>query len=438
MRTSFNYMLGWLGWVVLAFGATACDTASDVEDPDLNYFVKYYGGDGNQYGVDMAALADGSFLLLGRYSEGAFNTDIYLVRVNGEGDVLWEKRIGDAGDENDSWNAKDLEPTLDGNFVVLTDYQKDIGDSTDIKLIKISPEGTVLDSVSFRTPANDIGKSVSALPDGGFLVSGVTEYTSTFKLANETNPDLGDTFNFRVDQNLEPLTVNAWSPVVLGYGSNLDVAIRGVAVTGGYYVFGYTNSTLSGDLNPNERLGLFYFSRNVEGSRDKVWYPGNIVNVNDTEINAVEPVDAVLGGGYLVVGTSINNIGISEIFIARMRPSLTFSNPLQNDATFYSTIRLGANVRGVSAAASKVGQYGFLLLGNEVRSGGFNLWLSKIDQSGKVLWSTSFGSENQDDMAAAVAELPDGKVVVLGTMELADNQFKMAFIKLNRQGRLLK
>jgi hypothetical protein len=41
-------------------------------------------------------------------------------------------------------------------------------------------------------------------------------------------------------------------------------------------------------------------------------------------------------------------------------------------------------------------------------------------------------------MAAAVTELPDGKVVVLGTMGLADNQFKIAFIKLNRSGQLLK
>lgn len=437
MKVFSEYIRCCFRCAVLAAALAACDTASNVEDPDLNYFVKYYGGDGSQYGVDMLALQDGSFLLLGTYSETAFNTDVYLVRVNSEGDVLWETRIGDANDEDDMWDGKDLEPTLDGNFVVLTDYKKNIGDSTDIKLIKVSPEGSVLDSISYRTPANDIGKSVTALPDGGFMVSGVTEYTTTFKLANEINPDLGDIFNFRVDQNLEPFTANSWSPVAHGYGSNLDVAIKGVAASGGFYVFGYTNSTLAGDLNPNERLGLFYFYRDPQGTLGKVWYPGNIINVNDTEINNVTAVDAAMGGGYLVVGTSINNIGISEIFVARMRPSLTFSNPLQSDATFYNTIQLGRNIRGVSAAPSLLGQHGFLLLGNEVRSGGFNLWLTKIDQSGQVLWSSTFGSENQDDTAAAVTELPDGKVVVLGTMELADNQFKMAFIKMNRQGRLL-
>jgi hypothetical protein len=127
------------------------------------------------------------------------------------------------------------------------------------------------------------------------------------------------------------------------------------------------------------------------------------------------------------------------MFVARMRSSLSFTNPLQNDATFYNTIPLGRNIRGVSASTCVVGEQGFLLLGNEVRGiGTTNFWLTKIDQSGRVLWSTTFGSEAKDDMAAAVTELPDGKVVVLGTMGLADNQFKIAFIKLNRSGQLLK
>jgi hypothetical protein len=55
-----------------------------------------------------------------------------------------------------------------------------------------------------------------------------------------------------------------------------------------------------------------------------------------------------------------------------------------------------------------------------------------------VLWSTTLGSEDEDDTAAAVAELPDGKIVILGTMGLTDNQFKMAFIKVNRTGQFLK
>jgi hypothetical protein len=439
MKTHIKFLTRCLTTIFMLIAVLSCDTASNVEDPDNFYYIKYFGGDGNQYAVDMVPLQDGSFFILGKYAETAFNADVYLLRVDAEGDLLWETRIGDAADDNDVWDAKDIEPTLDGNFVIVTDYVKNSGDSTDIKILKVSPEGTLLDSASFRTRANDVARSVTALPDGGFLVSGMTEYTATFKLSNETDPDLGDVLNFRLDANLDFPSTSDWTPQYHGFGSNLDVAVRTVTSPSGFYVFGYTNSTLSGDLNPNERLGLFYFERSVEGTLARVWYPGNIINVNDTEIQFVSPVAAALGGGFLVLGTSLNNVGVSEMFVARMRSSLSFTNPLQNDATFYNTIPLGRNIRGVSASTCVVGEQGFLLLGNEVRGiGTTNFWLTKIDQSGRVLWSTTFGSEAKDDMAAAVTELPDGKVVVLGTMGLADNQFKIAFIKLNRSGQLLK
>ena len=427
---------------ILLGGLYGCDTPSSVEDPDLHHFIKYYGGDGDQYGVDMLALDDGTFLLLGNYSETAY-TDLYLVRADAEGEVLWERRIR-GEDEFVIFDAKDLEATNDGNFVVLADFRRGVGSQSEIKLFKISPAGVPIDSVGYSTystapgvGANDFGISVTSLTDGGFLVSGITEYTATYHLAGETDPDLGDVFNFRVDAGLTPRPGNDWSPVVHGFGSNLDVAVKTVERTdGAFYVFGYTNSTLT-NLNPNERLGLFYFYRGPSGSLGDIYYPGNIVNVNDTEINHVAPLPIELGGGFIVIGTSINNVAVSEIFVARMRTALTFSS-IENDATLYNTISLGRNIRGVSAAPSLTGEFGYLILGNEVRSTGTNIWLSKINQNGNVLWSTTLGSEAQNDYGAAVAQLPDGKIMILGTIRLGDSQSKMALIKVHSGGKFLK
>ncbi len=418
----------------------SCDTEKNVEHPDLNYFVKYYGGDGNQSGVDMALLNDGSFLLLGNYSETSSESEIYLMRVNAEGGVIWEKRLGRETLDN-VVKAKDLEPTSDGNFVILSDFQKFFGDSTDIKLLKVSPDGVRLDSTrAFGTPANDFGRSVTLLNDGGFIVSGTTEFTSTFLLVNNPDPDLGDIFNYRFDQNLDADPV--WKPINVGFGAHLDVAVKTVQVADTlFYVFGYTNSVITGGLNPNERLGLFYFERNASGTFDSPFYPGNVVNVNDTEIKYVQPVAPALGTGFVVLGTSQNSIGVSEIFLAKMRSSLTFQGPLANDATLYTTIPLGRNLRAVSVAGSVTSPLGYLVLGDEIRStlsSKSNIWLTKIDQSAGVLWSATFGSEAEDDTGAAVMELPDGKIIILGTMGLADNQSKMALIKVNPNGQLLK
>ena len=124
---------------------------------------------------------------------------------------------------------------------------------------------------------------------------------------------------------------------------------------------------------------------------------------NGQALLADEPIE--LGGGYLVIGTSTDALGVSEIFVARMRPTLTFSSQ-ENDAPLYRTLSYGRNIRGVSAAPSLTGEFGYLIIGNEVRSTGTNIWLSKINQNGNVLWSTTLGSEAENDYGAAVAQLP--------------------------------
>jgi hypothetical protein len=425
-------------------GMASCDTEKNIENPDKDYFVKYYGVDSDQQGVDMALLNDGSFLLLGNDSVSREEKDIYLMRVGAEGKTIWEKRLGRETVGN-ILVAKDLEPTSDGNFIILSDFQRSFGSVTQLKLLKISPDGVRLDSVAFETTANEFGRTVTLLSDGGFIVSGTTELTSIPPTGTNPDPDLGDVFNYRLDENLVPDP--QWGPVYKGFGSHLDVAVKTIEVFQKvnnvidtvFYVFGYTNSAIN-QYNADEELGLFYFSRENSGTTGKVFYPGNPGNVNQTEIKFVQPVPPELGAGFLVVGTAEVSIGVSDIFLARMRDSLIFEPPGTNDAMLYTTIPLGRNVQCVSAACSFTGgTKGYLLLGNEIRStGASNIWLTKIDQSGAVLWSSTFGSEAENDTGAAVIELSDGKIVILGTMGLADNQSKMALIKLNSNGQLLK
>src|SRR5690606_33473001 len=119
----------------------------------------------------------------------------------------------------------------------------------------------------------------------------------------------------------------------------------------------------------------------------------------------------------------------------------TLRTPLQfakDDPSINRDIDIGTvKLQAVSAAPSLHGGYGYLILANEERTFGTNIWLIKIDHlSARVLWSVSLGSERENDRAAAVAELPDGKIVVLGTVGIADNQSKMALFKLNSSGKL--
>jgi hypothetical protein len=150
----------------------------------------------------------------------------------------------------------------------------------------------------------------------------------------------------------------------------------------------------------------------------------------------VHKVRDELGGGFLLLGTTLNPSGVTSLHAARLRENLEF-NPERDEQFDKDILVLSTSIEGTSATTSLVAPEGFLLLGEELRSlGTINLSLTKIDQTGQVIWTVSLGSEEENDEAAAVAETPDGKILVLGTVELGDNQSKMALFKLNSNGRL--
>jgi hypothetical protein len=196
-----------------------------------------------------------------------------------------------------------------------------------------------------------------------------------------------------------------------------------------FYVFGYSDLS-----NQSGKMNLQYYSLSAEG------IPSNNVSllgdINfDTRSSFVCEIPIALGGGILLIGTTNRAPGDFSLHVSTLKTPLRF-NP-GDDEGIDAEILIGtARLQAVSAAPSLYQTSGYLLLANEERTLGTNIWLTKIDQSGRVLWSASLGSERENDTAAAVKELTDGRLLVLGTVGIADNQTKMALFKLNSSGRL--
>jgi hypothetical protein len=404
----------------------SCDTDNNIDYPDEKYFIKYYGKDGNQSGVDIVLTDDGGYLLLGN-SEliigTAVTNRIYLVKANADGKVEWERFHGAARE-----SAKDIEPTNDGNFVILS-VVSDSVDNSNIKLIRIRPDGSKIDSVIYGTNKNDFAKSVTPLMDGGFIITGETPAdTADF---NPINPeDFSNIFHFRCNANL--VFDNSWYELY-GDTKEFDGGTKVLQVSPNqYYVFGYTSQDHPG--NTGDKLNMFYYSIDGGGiPKNQAGYLGDFGQ--DTESAFVTSVPTELGGGYLILGTKMSATGLVTLHVSKLRSTLQFL--ADQDEQLDETISVdGRNLEAVSAASSVVAP-GYLLLANEVRTlGTTNIWLTKIDQSGRQEWSVTLGSEDENDRAAAVKELGNGKILVLGTVGIGDNQSKMALFKLNSAGRL--
>lgn len=406
----------------LAIVCISCDTDKNIESPDKSFFLKMYGEDGDQSGVDMVVLDDGNFLLLGN-TRNQNSSRIWLLKVDSEGRIIWERKYGVVGEVT---VAKDIEKA-NGGFAILSTVNTP-SRGTDAKLLIVSQEGVLMDSVVYGYDQNDDAVSVTPLLDGGFIITGSTTRDTTKQDPPVFDPEAySNIFHYRFASNLS--LVDDWYEL---YGAlpESDYGTKVIQYTdNSFYAFGYS------DLSNNQRrLDLLYYSLSANGiSQSGAVSLGG--SVNDIRSSFVCQLPPEMQGGILIVSTVIRSATDFTLHLSTLRTPLQFA---KDDPSINRDIDIGTvKLQAVSAAPSLHGGYGYLILANEERTFGTNIWLTKIDHlSARVLWSVSLGSERENDRAAAVAELPDGKIVVLGTVGIADNQSKMALFKLNSSGKL--
>ncbi|MCK4523285.1 hypothetical protein KAU15_00035, partial [candidate division WOR-3 bacterium] len=104
---------------------------------------------------------------------GAGSRDIYLVKTDINGDTLWTRAFGGTG--SDGAGYKSIMQTNDGGYI-LTGYTKSFGaGNSDVWLIRIDSNGNTLWAKTFGGGEDDGGESVIETNDGGFIITGYTE-----------------------------------------------------------------------------------------------------------------------------------------------------------------------------------------------------------------------------------------------------------------------
>lgn len=409
----------WLLWVAMLL--VTCDTERNVAPGFPDFFIKYYGGNGDQSGVDLAQDVEGNFLLLGN-SENSKGKKFFVAKIDSTGKILTQKYFGDPSSSIDE-EAVDIEPSYDGNFIIA--IQKRVSATErDIKLLQISPQLVGLDSITRSFPGDDEIKSITTLSGAqrGFLMTGST----TANLTDDGLSDVTDPFIFRVNESLttfDPL----WNTA--GGGGQYDTGIKIYEYKGtnplvAYVLFFSSNpSGTGGDLDFYS-IGI-QEDGNGEGSRKPLSGP------NDTD-EALSQVIEAPNLGYVLVGTTSIVGGQKSIYNALL--DLQLSGSSVNQGNEVVTAGLTGDLSGISACATSTG--GYLLLGNqevtENNSVNSNLILIKLDIRGVPQWTSSFGADYFDE-SAKVIELSNGKIMILGTVTLG-NQEKMVLIKVNDRG----
>ena len=258
------YVTGYYQSATIAFGATVLtNTNSGTRDM---YLVKYdsagsvvwavgAGGTGDEYANSVAVDDSGNSYVIGSYNSATFivgtttltnagGYDIFLVKYNAAGIVVWAKGIGDTIDDEGRYVAVDAmgnvyitggftSSTLMFGSVVLTNM---VANVSDIFLAKYSPTGNVIWAKRAGGVGYDDAHALAIANTGNVYVVGYF-YSPTFSFGATTLTNAGQDDMYIAKYDTMGNALWARSAGDTGYEYASGIAIDGfgdLVVTGGY------------------------------------------------------------------------------------------------------------------------------------------------------------------------------------------------------------
>ena len=134
----------------------ACETA-----PAAGQWAITYGGSGDDRANSIQQTSDGGYIIAGgTCSFGIGNYDYWVLKLNSDGTIVWQKTYGGDGDQN----AYSIQQTSDGGYI-LAGYTVGRG----FWVLKLNSDGGVAWQ---KTYGGGRPRSIQQTSDGGYIVAG--------------------------------------------------------------------------------------------------------------------------------------------------------------------------------------------------------------------------------------------------------------------------
>lgn len=347
-------------------------------DTDGNYqWVKSMGGTGNEQAVAINADAQGNIYIVGFFSStfdfdpgagtASLNpigeTDAFVAKFSAAGDLIWVNPIQGALTERVEGIAMVSDGVVvTGRFDGSIETDPGAGSSiltsvggVDIFVVKYDLNGNHVWSNSYGAGNGDIGWGIDSDASDNIYVTGVFKNTIEFESGNassmHTSLGMSDGFILK----LNSAGAYQWSKV---FGSSSDDTSKGVTVgpSNAIYVTGFYEGTV--DFNPGAGISNETSNGNGDAFLLKLNASGDFQWVNS--LGGIEDGDK---GKYVTFDADDN------IFYAGL---------------YTGTISIGGT--------------------NYSSNGLVDVFVQKLDQSGTVLWSTAFGTANEDFINAVLVD----------------------------------
>jgi hypothetical protein len=158
-----------------SFGAGEADIFLIKTDAKGNIqWAKTYGGATDDGAFSVQQTSDGGYIVAGTTdSFGTGEWDIFLIKTDANGNIIWSKTYGGKGFEGASF----VRQTNDGGYIVAGNTNSFGAGGWDIFLIKTDAKGNIQWAKTYGGMSDDKASSVQQTSDGGYIVAG---YTASF------------------------------------------------------------------------------------------------------------------------------------------------------------------------------------------------------------------------------------------------------------------
>jgi hypothetical protein len=390
-------------------------STQNIKNIDFNAIEKEswshtYGGTEYDEGSSVIHTADGGFLVAG--ATGSFKTnkdlDIWIMKINPNGTIKWQKRLGGQGDDT----ASTILQTSDRGFIIAGNtksfYEANI---RDIWVIKFSENGEIQWQKAYGTKAKDkvwTSRSIVQTDDGGYIISGFTivygEYDALlFKLNDDGSLDWSKTYS---EDSIDTQT---------GYSI--------LKTNEGDFIFVGENSTYSILLGDSD-----FWVVKIDSNGEIIWQkvfrgssltdiPYSIIQLKDN--NFIVSGSSQDGGSqdldlWTIKFDNTGNIIWQKVFRGNQ------NNDFYDEATYLLATPDG----------------GFLISGytNSFSTVTGDIWVIKSDTNGSIEWQKIYISPDKEWIWSVDQNFDGGYIIAGNTNSFGAGNFDLWLLRTNKIG----
>jgi len=356
------------------------------------HFCKAIGGEKLDWGSSLIQTSDGGYAIAGATTSfGAGDWDVYVVKLDANGNLQWTRTIG--GENEDRGHS--FIQTSDGGYAV-AGYTTSFGaGDKDIYVVKLDANGNLQWTKTIGGPESEESHSLIQTSDGGYAIAG---YTKSFGAGGE------DVYVVKLDAN-----GNLQWTKTIGGGDRDGCESLIQTSDGGYAIAGYTDSFGTGDyVGVCVVQDVYVVKLDANGNPQWTKTIGSricrgLFNGYDDGSSLIQTSD----GGYAIAGTTYSfGAGEADVYVVK----------LDANGNLQWTKTIGGKNDDWGSSLIQTSDGGYAIAGSTTSfgAGGADVYVVKLDAKGNLQWTKTIGGKSADG-GSSIIQTSDGGYAIAGS-----------------------